>query len=66
MSAENDALQAPPYAAAGVEVLRLPERAAEPDQVAVEEPLEIRIGGRPIAARCERRGTTRSSRSASA
>src|SRR5215475_6425313 len=49
MSAENDALQAPPYAAAGVEVLRLPERAAEPDQVAVEEPLEIRIGGRPVA-----------------
>jgi FdhD protein len=49
MSAENDALEAPPYAAARVEVLRLPEGASEPDQVAVEEPLEIRIGGRPVA-----------------
>jgi FdhD protein len=49
MSAENDALEAPPYASARVEVLRLPEGASEPDQVAVEEPLEIRIGGRPVA-----------------
>ena len=49
MSAEHDALEAPPYAAARVEVLRLPEGASEPDQVAVEEPLEIRIGGRPVA-----------------
>jgi FdhD protein len=49
MSAENDALEAPPYSAARVEVLRLPEGAARPDQVAVEEPLEIRIGGRPVA-----------------
>jgi FdhD protein len=49
MSAENDALEAPPYAAARVEVLRLPEGASEPDRVAVEEPLEIRIGGRPVA-----------------
>jgi FdhD protein len=49
MSAENDALEAPPYSAARVEVLRLPEGASEPDQVAVEEPLEIRIGGRPVA-----------------
>jgi FdhD protein len=49
MSAENDALAAPPYAAARVEVLRLPEGASEPDRVAVEEPLEIRIGGRPVA-----------------
>ncbi len=49
MSAEHDALEAPPYTAARVEVLRLPEGASEPDQVAVEEPLEIRIGGRPVA-----------------
>jgi len=49
MSAENDALEAPPYSAARVEVLKLPEGAAGPDQVAVEEPLELRIAGRPVA-----------------
>src|SRR5262245_15215270 len=49
MSAENDALEAPPYSATRVEVLRLPQGTSEPDQVAVEEPLEIRIGGRPVA-----------------
>jgi FdhD protein len=49
MSAEKDALEAPPYSAARVEVLRLPQATTEPDQVAVEEPLEIRIGGRPVA-----------------
>ncbi len=42
-------MEAPPYAAAGVEVLRLPEGQSERDQVAVEEPLEIRIGDRPVA-----------------
>jgi FdhD protein len=42
-------MEAPPYAAAGVEVLRLPDGRSERDQVAVEEPLEIRIGGRPVA-----------------
>src|SRR5215211_6809373 len=49
MSAEKDALEAPPYSAARVEVLRLPQATSAPDQVAVEEPLEIRIGGRPVA-----------------
>src|SRR5436305_12120185 len=50
MSRDERALQpAPPYAAARVEVLRLPEGASAPDDVAVEEPLEIRIGGRPVA-----------------
>jgi FdhD protein len=49
MSAEKDALQAPPYSAARVDVLRLPQGTSEPDQVAVEEPLEIRIGGRAVA-----------------
>ena len=42
-------MDAPPYSAAAVDVLRLPACATERDQVAVEEPLEIRIGGRPVA-----------------
>src|SRR5437762_4629338 len=42
-------MDAPPYSAAAVDVLRLPAGATERDQVAVEEPLEIRIGGQPIA-----------------
>ena len=42
-------MDAPPYSAAAVEVLRLPAGATEPDRVAVEEPLEIRIAGRPVA-----------------
>jgi FdhD protein len=39
----------PPYAAAEVEVVRLPGGRPERDRVAVEEPLEIRIGGAPVA-----------------
>jgi FdhD protein len=42
-------MKAPPYATARVDVLRLPGGNAETDAVAVEEPLEIRIGGRPVA-----------------
>src|SRR3954451_22344943 len=42
-------LEAPPYAAAAVDVLRLPDGVRERDRVAVEEPLEIRIGGSPVA-----------------
>ncbi len=42
-------MDVPPYAAAEVEVVRLPGGATERDRVAVEEPLEIRIGGAPIA-----------------
>jgi FdhD protein len=42
-------MKAPPYSAASVDVLRLPDGRTEPDRVAVEEPLEIRIGGRPVA-----------------
>jgi FdhD protein len=42
-------MDAPPYSAAAVDVLRLPAGSTERDQVAVEEPLEIRIGGRPVA-----------------
>jgi FdhD protein len=41
--------KAPPYAAGAVDVLRLPGPRAEQDQVAVEEPLEIRVGGEPVA-----------------
>jgi FdhD protein len=40
---------APPYSAARVEVARLPGGARGLDAVAVEEPLEIRIGGEPVA-----------------
>src|SRR5246500_2627491 len=42
-------MDAPPYSAAAVDVLRLPAGTTEPDRVAGEEPLEIRIGGRPVA-----------------
>ena len=42
-------MEAPPYSAAAVDVLRLPGGRSERDQVAVEEPLEIRIGGKPVA-----------------
>jgi FdhD protein len=42
-------VEAPPYASTAVEVVRLPGGTAERDAVAVEEPLEIRIGGRPVA-----------------
>jgi FdhD protein len=42
-------MDAPPYSAAGVDVVRLPGGASERDRVAVEEPLEIRIGGEPLA-----------------
>jgi FdhD protein len=39
----------PPYTTAAVDVVRLPGGGEESDRVAVEEPLEIRIGGRPVA-----------------
>ncbi len=39
----------PPYSTASVEVLRLPQGVEERDGVAVEEPLEIRIDGEPVA-----------------
>ena len=39
----------PPYAAVSVETLRLPDGSPRLDTLAVEEPLEIRVGGRPIA-----------------
>jgi FdhD protein len=49
MAADKPALEVPPYAAASVETLRLPDGSARRDVLAVEEPLEIRVGGRPIA-----------------
>src|ERR1043166_7797268 len=49
MGAEHEAVEAPPYSAEAVDVVRLPEGREERDRVAVEEPLEIRIAGRPIA-----------------
>ena len=42
-------MEVPPYSAAAVDVVRLPEGRNERDQVAVEEPLEIRIAGNPVA-----------------
>jgi len=39
----------PPYAAGSVQVVRLPEGTTVSDQVSVEEPLEIRVGGQPVA-----------------
>jgi FdhD protein len=39
----------PPYSAAPVEVLRFPAGAEEQDELAVEEPLEIRVNGRAVA-----------------
>jgi FdhD protein len=39
----------PPYAAGSVQVVRMPEGKTVSDRVAVEEPLEIRIGGEAVA-----------------
>jgi FdhD protein len=41
--------EVPPYSASSVAVVRLPEGETEQDEIAVEEPLEIRVAGRPIA-----------------
>jgi FdhD protein len=42
-------VEAPPYSSAAVDVVRLPAGASQRDAVAVEEPLEIRIGGHAVA-----------------
>jgi FdhD protein len=39
----------PPYSVGRVDVLRLPAAVGERDEVAVEEPLEIRVNGEPVA-----------------
>jgi FdhD protein len=49
MAIRDRAASAPPYSAMRTDVVRFPDRVTTEDQVAVEEPLEIRIGGVPIA-----------------
>ena len=49
VSSEEAGSVAVPYSSVRVDVLRLPAGATEPDSVAAEEPLEIRIGGEPVA-----------------
>ena len=50
MSVGHSAGEAPPpYSTAPVDVRRLPDGIVERDVLAVEEPLEIRIEGRPVA-----------------
>ena len=49
MTPDDQALAAPPYSTSVVSVLRLPGAVRERDLLAVEEPLEIRIGGQPVA-----------------
>jgi FdhD protein len=39
----------PAYSAARVEVVRIPQGHTEPDEIAAEEPLEIRVNGAPVA-----------------
>jgi FdhD protein len=41
--------EVPPYSASSVEVVRLPAGETGPDEIAVEEPLEIRVNGRAVA-----------------
>ncbi len=48
MNADDPAVEALPYGTAPAEVLRLPGGRQEHDRLAVEEPLEIRIEGRPV------------------
>jgi FdhD protein len=43
------ARDAPPYSSAELDVLRLPEDRRLADRIAVEEPLEIRVNGAPVA-----------------
>src|SRR5947199_9033349 len=49
MANEDGAGGASPYAVARADVVRFPAGETVRDAVAVEEPLEIRIGGRPVA-----------------
>ena len=45
----NDEAAPPPHLTRSVDVVRLPGSELSDDRVAVEEPLEIRIGGEPVA-----------------
>ena len=49
MTEAGSAEALPPYATGAVDVVRLPAGTVERDQAAVEEPLEIRLDGEPIA-----------------
>jgi FdhD protein len=49
MAPDQRALDAPAYSTAVTSVLRLPAGRSDSDRLAVEEPLEIRIDGEPIA-----------------
>src|SRR5437762_1632060 len=49
MAALDSADSAPPYSVVAAHVLRLPQGVEADDRLAVEEPLEIRIGGRAVA-----------------
>ena len=49
MSELRDAETLPPYATGAVEVVRVPDGTVERDRAAVEEPLEIRLDGEPMA-----------------
>ena len=49
MTREQVAPTPPPFSTAAVRVLRLPESVERDDRLAVEEPLELRIGGTPVA-----------------
>jgi FdhD protein len=49
MAVEDRARSAPPYSAVASEVLKLPDGRIADDSVAVEEPLEIRVDGVPVA-----------------
>ena len=48
MCAVSDS-SAPPYSTASIDVLRLPAGRKDGDRLAVEEPLEIRVNGEPVA-----------------
>jgi FdhD protein len=49
MARDERAADTPVYTAATTSVLRLPDGGTERDRLAVEEPLEIRIDGEPVA-----------------
>ena len=49
MRANDDTGPGSPLETRAAHVLRLPDGTGETDRLAVEEPLEIRIGGRPVA-----------------
>src|SRR3989440_11124756 len=49
MAVQDRGEMSSPYSVASADVVRAPGGRVESDRLAVEEPLEIRIGGRPVA-----------------